>query len=638
MSSPDRKRSSKPCSSRTRAIEDRRDEAEPALAAAGAVVVGERLPPVAGAADAVQPGLQAGVAAGLELVEQSRERARRPGRRRRRRARRARTPRPARRAGARRRRRALVAEHARAVAAGDGDGARRSTCRRRRSSRPARRGDRGAGTPRAGARRCARGRRPTRRARRVSSDGGRGRARGRRPRRSRRPPPGRGARAGRRSSSAGRPCSAARRIAAFSAWLRAERQRARPGHRASRRSREPRGSAAWKLPASRAAIHAASARLEHGLVAALRARRTRPPRAARRRRSSRRRAPRCAGHHAVLGPPAPGDARDAGLPDDHRVHRGRDRAEGPRERGRRERCARGQAAARHDRAVVRAQEQRLGVAEQAPVGARKHQSSAMKPSPRPSASASAALVLPAPPAPAMHTPRPSRRPWRRGPSPRRGGPRPVDQREHGARAARRRRSAAAGALDADLQAARRELHAVVAVAVAVRLGQPGQRRDTAADDEVVALDGVGRERREQVLRAGARPACPAATRMPTRSWMSKRRSSAPAALVRAPRDARPGAARPATRPALASETPTATAPTRRQRGEVAANAVAATSRVTPRAAARRRSARSEARPRGRRRAGRRAPSRGPRRSSARGSSASARARRARGGGRAARGS
>ena len=70
-----RNRSSKPCSSSVGALEDRGDEAEPVPAAAGAVVVGERPAPVAGPADAVQAGLQAGVAAGLELVEQRRERA-----------------------------------------------------------------------------------------------------------------------------------------------------------------------------------------------------------------------------------------------------------------------------------------------------------------------------------------------------------------------------------------------------------------------------------------------------------------------------------------------------------------------------------------------------------------------------------
>ena len=54
-------------------------------------------------------------------------------------------------------------------------------------------------------------------------------------------------------------------------------------------------------------------------------------------------------------------------------------------------------------------------------------------------------------------------------------------------------------LDPDPQAAPGELHDTGAVADAVGLAQPGQRRDAAADHQVLARVALGRERREQVL-------------------------------------------------------------------------------------------------------------------------------------------
>ena len=69
MSSPDVKRSSKSCSQERVAIEDRRHDAEPVLAAPGAVMDRPAPGPSSpGPRDAVQAGLQRGVAARSELV------------------------------------------------------------------------------------------------------------------------------------------------------------------------------------------------------------------------------------------------------------------------------------------------------------------------------------------------------------------------------------------------------------------------------------------------------------------------------------------------------------------------------------------------------------------------------------------
>ena len=110
------------------------------------------------------------------------------------------------------------------------------------------------------------------------------------------------------------------------------------------------------------------------------------------------------------------DARRAAGSGRSRVHRGRR----PAQRARQRRRDIGFSAAGLEEVRVAAprwwgaDEQRLGVAEQAPVGGEEAQSSAMRRVPPPSDElARAALVLPAPPAPAMQTPWPVARDGRR---------------------------------------------------------------------------------------------------------------------------------------------------------------------------------------------------------------------------------
>ena len=175
-----------------------------------------------------------------------------------------------------------------------------------------------------------------------------------------------------------------------------------------------------------------------------------------------------------------------------------------------------------------AQEQRLGVAEQAPVAERKHQSSAMNAVAAVAAPcASAALVLPAPPAPAMHTPRPSQAtaaactiaaPRRTiatsssassgtssSPVPfsvARRRPRRPAGRAPGAR--RRRRRSGRRPSSCERRAAARRVRSTLRSA-----------RSTA----------LRSERERACPAAGARRARRRATRTPTRSWTSKRSQS-----------------------------------------------------------------------------------------------------------------
>ncbi len=179
---------------------------------------------------------------------------------------------------------------------------------------------------------------------------------------------------------------------------------------------------------------------------------------------------------------------------------GRDRAERPRQHGRRERGAAATAAARDDRTVLRAQEQRLGVAEQAPVGREEapvvgHEAVAAveRERQRGAGLAGAARARDAHAAPVAGD---------RGRVDHRGATadhRQVEQREGGHEQLAVAVQRQAVVLDPDPQTARGQLDDTVAVADAVGLAQPGQRRDAPADHEVLARVALGRERREQVL-------------------------------------------------------------------------------------------------------------------------------------------